>query len=70
MLIYNLNRNIGIRNLNSGTADDLTSLCVRFLSFPHTKNTPHNGVRTSAVQEIRLQSYLSGERFSPGPVKY
>jgi hypothetical protein len=28
------------------------------------------GVRTSAVQEIRLQNYLSGESFSPMPVKY
>jgi hypothetical protein len=27
-------------------------------------------VRTSAVQEIRLQNYLSGESFSPVPVNY
>jgi hypothetical protein len=28
------------------------------------------GVRTSVVQEIRLQSYLPGETFSPVPVKH
>jgi hypothetical protein len=29
-----------------------------------------SGVRTFAVKEIRLQNYLSGESFSPVPVKY
>jgi hypothetical protein len=28
------------------------------------------GARTSAVQEIGVQNYLSGESFSPMPVKY
>jgi hypothetical protein len=30
----------------------------------------HNGVETSAVQEIRLQNFLSGESLSPVPVKH
>jgi hypothetical protein len=34
------------------------------------KEKIHNGVRTSAVQEVWLQNYLSGEIFSAGPVKY
>jgi Na+-transporting methylmalonyl-CoA/oxaloacetate decarboxylase gamma subunit len=34
------------------------------------KEKTHNGVRTSAVQEIWLQNYLSGESFSSVPVKY
>jgi hypothetical protein len=36
--------------------------------FPKEKTL--NGVRTSAVQDIWLQNYLSGERFSAVPVKY
>jgi hypothetical protein len=36
------------------------------LSHTHTHtHTQNNGVRASAVQEIRLQNYLSGESFSP-----
>jgi hypothetical protein len=34
---------------------------------PKKKN--HNGVRTSAAQEIWLQNYLWGESFTPVPVK-
>jgi hypothetical protein len=34
------------------------------------KEKTHNGVRTPAVQEIRLQKYLTGESFSAVPVKY
>jgi hypothetical protein len=30
----------------------------------------HNGVRISEVKEIKLQNYLSGESFSPVPVKF
>jgi hypothetical protein len=30
----------------------------------------NKGVRTSAIQEIKLQNYLPGESFSPMPVKY
>jgi hypothetical protein len=33
------------------------------------KQKTHNGIRTFAVQEIRLQHYLLGENFSPVPVK-
>jgi hypothetical protein len=35
---------------------------LSFHSYP-------SGVRTSAVQEIMLQNYLSGESFSPLPIK-
>jgi hypothetical protein len=41
---------------------------VALISVPGGKKL--KGVRTSAVQEIRLQNYLSGESFSPVPVKY
>jgi hypothetical protein len=34
------------------------------------KEKTHNGVRTSAVQEIWLQNYLSGESFSAVSLKY
>jgi hypothetical protein len=30
----------------------------------------NKGVRTSAIQEIKMQNYLPGESFSPVPVKY
>jgi hypothetical protein len=41
---------------------------VALKSVPRKKK--HKGVRTSAVQEIRLQNHLSGESFSLVPVKY
>jgi hypothetical protein len=37
---------------------------------PRKTKIKNNGVRTSAVQKIRLQIYLPGESFSPVPVKY
>jgi hypothetical protein len=41
---------------------------VALKSVPRRKKI--KGVRTSVVQEIRLQSYLPGESFSPVPVKH
>jgi hypothetical protein len=34
------------------------------------KKEKYKGVRTSAIQEIKLQNYLPEESFSPVPVKY
>jgi hypothetical protein len=42
---------------------------VSLKSVPRRKKKI-KGVRNSAVQEIRLQSYLAEESFSPAPVKH
>jgi hypothetical protein len=48
------------------TGSDMREVALK--SVPRRKKI--DGVRTFVVQEIRLKSYLPGERFSPVPVKH